>query len=249
MTDLGTLGAGNSSASAINEQGQIVGQSETGDGSPHAFLWKDGEMTDLGALPRYDTSSAHDINADGSVVGVSIDKIGAKHAFLWEDGELTDLGTLGGKSSEAMAINDSGQIAGMAMTPDNVVHAAVWDGDTVTELDAPDDPASTATGLNGDGTVVGWATNDRRSYVPVVWADGESSDLSRIAGSNGNALTQADAINDDGMIVGGTGGVGTDRASCSRRRRSPPLAPARQKARAASDSSSGVNPPGCPGAE
>ncbi|SCY31568.1 probable extracellular repeat, HAF family [Nitrosospira sp. Nl5] len=38
MTDLGTLGGHFSSAHAINDAGQVVGGSDTAEGSRHAFM-------------------------------------------------------------------------------------------------------------------------------------------------------------------------------------------------------------------
>jgi probable HAF family extracellular repeat protein len=56
MTDLGTLGgptsAGSGSAGvAINDSGQVAGNSTTASGGlTHAFLYSNGKMTDLGTL-------------------------------------------------------------------------------------------------------------------------------------------------------------------------------------------------------
>ena len=59
MRDLGTLGGHDSSATAINTRGQIIGNSATTrmdrpgfNGIPihHGFLWQNGRMRDLGAL-------------------------------------------------------------------------------------------------------------------------------------------------------------------------------------------------------
>src|SRR6185503_13442543 len=51
LTDLGTLGGSSSQAVAINEAGQIIGQSYlAGDAEQHAFVWQGGVMTDLGTL-------------------------------------------------------------------------------------------------------------------------------------------------------------------------------------------------------
>src|SRR5436309_198471 len=47
-TLLGTLGGSWSVARAINDRGQIVGDSDTSSGKSHAFLWENGELTDLG---------------------------------------------------------------------------------------------------------------------------------------------------------------------------------------------------------
>src|SRR5215211_3543219 len=114
ITDLGTLPGGDSfdssTASGINDRGQIVGQSDTPSFELHAFLWEDGKMSDLGTLPG-GRSRALDINDLGQVVGSSHTASGAFHAFLWEKGKMSDLGTLpGGGFSTAEAINNRGQV-------------------------------------------------------------------------------------------------------------------------------------------
>lgn len=130
--DLGTLGGPTSAATAINDRGQVVGWSTTGDGGRRAFLWQDGAMTDLGALNN-GTSAATAINAGGDIVGVSgtaanygIDAIGqlvgssGDHAVIWRGGALRDLGTLSGTYSAAWAINATGQVVGEAATRDEL---------------------------------------------------------------------------------------------------------------------------------
>ena len=71
MKDLGTLGGGYSAASAINDMGQVVGDSTNASGFSHAFIWN--RMTglkDLGTLGGgYSAASA--INGMGQVVGYS----------------------------------------------------------------------------------------------------------------------------------------------------------------------------------
>jgi probable HAF family extracellular repeat protein len=111
MADLGTLGGVHSFAYAINDVGQVVGQSGTGSGLVHAFMTgPDGEgMTDLGTLGGY--SLAYGINDAGQVVGWSTTAaMGPAHAFITgPDGtDMTDLGTLAGDFSAASGINDAG---------------------------------------------------------------------------------------------------------------------------------------------
>jgi len=117
MTDLGTLGGPNSSATGINARGQIVGVSDTAiSGEAHAFLYDGGRMTDLGTLGGK-KSEAYGINAAGDVVGKtntgeSGDDGPVERAFLYRGGKMTDLGAWGRRCSTATAINDAGRIAG-----------------------------------------------------------------------------------------------------------------------------------------
>jgi probable HAF family extracellular repeat protein len=92
IRDLGVLGCSglisrcNSAAHGINPSGQVVGWSETKEGSEHAFIWERGVMTDINPQDAF-SSKAHAINASGQVVGTSV-RAGAGgnaagHATLW----------------------------------------------------------------------------------------------------------------------------------------------------------------------
>ena len=51
ITDLGTLGGGESYGNGINDKGQVTGRSQLSNNfNIHAFLYTDGQMRDLGAL-------------------------------------------------------------------------------------------------------------------------------------------------------------------------------------------------------
>ncbi len=112
LTDLGTLGGKESTATDINSAGQIVGYASTYSDETHAFIYQQGRMTDLGTLGGTD-SRANSLNDRGHVVGsANVAGSNKAHAFLYADGKMTDLGTLDGQDSTALCINEAGHIVG-----------------------------------------------------------------------------------------------------------------------------------------
>jgi len=134
MKDLGTLGGGFSQATAINNSGQVVGDSDTASGQRHAFLYENGEMKDLNSLIPQDSGwtlkNASGINTAGQIVGGGLIN-GQSHGFLYENGQVKDLGTLGGSNSSASDINDLGQVVGYSYTANAKQRAFLWWNDSV----------------------------------------------------------------------------------------------------------------------
>jgi probable HAF family extracellular repeat protein len=169
VTRLGTLGGAQSHAAAINERGDIVGTGDTATGDQHAFVWRNGRMTDLGTLGGPTTvigapSEAafwfpigdHALNEWGDVVGTSTTAAGDEHAFLWRNGRMTDLGTLGGTASRAIAVNGWGQVVGTSQTASGQWHAFLWQAGRMTDLGAlAGEGRSAAIDLNDRGQVIG----------------------------------------------------------------------------------------------
>lgn len=102
----------------LNDLGHVVVQGTTADGEQHAFLWRDGEATDLGTLGG-DYSVGYAVNNHDEVVGQSRTADGELHAFLWRRGQMTDLGALTGEEGHTTAtqINDAGDIIGLLTRP------------------------------------------------------------------------------------------------------------------------------------
>jgi probable HAF family extracellular repeat protein len=72
LINLGTLrGDVTSSAAAINDRGEIVGESVNSNGIPHAFSYRNGRMSELSTDP----SAAVAINDAGQIVGNSLTSI------------------------------------------------------------------------------------------------------------------------------------------------------------------------------
>ncbi|MBE7487176.1 hypothetical protein HS121_02830 [bacterium] len=199
MKNLGTLGGnGPSGALAINNAGQVVGFSINSTPQGHAFLW-DGGMTDLGALSD-GASYAYAISDTGMVAGWG--KLGTypnitEHAFRW-NGSMQDLGTGSWVQSSARGINDNGDVVGRLINEGDGTdwHAALsQNGGGFQDLGGT---LSTAYDINNDGLIVG-----ESGKKAVLWKNGQMKDLnSLIPANSGWGLLSANAINNNGQIVG-----------------------------------------------
>ena len=178
VTGLGFLSGDNLSiASAINDNGQVVGVSVNSSSSGcNAFLYNNGTMTELGTLGG-SASYARAINDNGQIVGYSTTSSGDKHAFQYSNGTMTDLDILGGSASYASAINDNGQVVGISMTITGAYHAFLYNGSTMQDLNSLISPGSgwilnTAYSINNLGDIVGAGTynNNYEAFllVPAV---------------------------------------------------------------------------------
>ncbi|MBN1341503.1 MAG: DUF3466 family protein [Phycisphaerae bacterium] len=163
VTSLGTLGGSSSLAWDINDSNQVVGSSKDASDRNRGFIWQDGVMSNLGALPDYEADSqALAINESGQVIGISSDANDATRSFLWQNGSMTDLGLLPGYPNiVAAAINDKGVIVGAAADPNGQTCAFLWNKGSIYDLNSLVDPGwnlTTATAINNAGHIVGTAT-------------------------------------------------------------------------------------------
>jgi probable HAF family extracellular repeat protein len=153
-------------------------------------------MTNLGTLGGT-YSSAADINDNGQVVGVTGGGLfGRDGAFVWQDGTMTLLDTADG--ANAVAINNSGQIAGEISGSAGTI-VALWDKNTRTLMEAPES-LYYAHDINEHTAVVGYRYSDRA----FIWQNGVVTFLPLLENSNGGGsyLNRANAINDNGVVVG-----------------------------------------------
>jgi probable HAF family extracellular repeat protein len=216
--DLGTLGGPDAAAGSVNERGEVAGISYTNSianpttGLPTvaAFLWRRGEMIDLGNFGGSFTGVAQ-INNRGQVIGTSnLPGDEFNDPYFWDNGKLIDLYTssVGGNPITAYALNDRGQVVGGGTFPDHAYDAYLWAEGVATDLGFLDgDCYSEAFVIGSKGQIAGQSypceLNSRR---PFLWKDGTMFDLNEVTEApSGFRFTQAFVINDQGEI----GGIGT----------------------------------------
>jgi probable HAF family extracellular repeat protein len=181
-------------ATAINDNGQIVGISGICDQAvgrhtaKHAVLWENGQVIDLGNLGAQWWNTPTAINQRGDIVGFAGDPNFVEgdilHAFMWtrEDG-IRHLKPLRGRvpehvDSEAYGINEARQVVGVSCDADGVdCRAVIWDhGNTPIDLNELKGGFSahleSAKDINDNGEITGRAivdptTGARTAYLAV----------------------------------------------------------------------------------
>jgi probable HAF family extracellular repeat protein len=186
--DLGTLGGPSSHATGVNNNGQVVGYSDTaGNAGTRAFIFQNATMVSLGTLGG-SSSQANAVNDAGQVVGNStIAGSTTPHAFLYSGGALVDLG-----AGQANAVNRGGQVAGS-----NALGAFVTgaNGAGIVPLGA-----GSAVGVNNAGQVV------INSTGAFLWDGAVRLDLNSLVAPADPlraavTLTSVIAINNHGQIL------------------------------------------------
>ena len=216
--DLGTLGGGDTYAYGINNLGQIVGQSEVlgTPSTPHAFVYSNGVMTDLGTLGSgafAPTSSGQAINNQGQIAGyTTVSNATHIHAFIYSGGVMTDL-TPGTNDSKAYGINNLGQVVGETQIPDFPgipMRAFLYSNGTIATLGAPTGKGSEAFGINDSSQIVGdyitnfdfMMTTNFGTNTAFLYDHGVTNDLSSVGGLGTLRAYTAVAINNQEQVTG-----------------------------------------------
>jgi probable HAF family extracellular repeat protein len=212
VIDLGTLGGNSSSASSINNSGQIVGWSKDSSGYERATLFDstgDGNNIDLGALVG-NNSHAESINDNGQIVGSAYKSPGFGVATMFDptgNGNNIDLGTLpGGNWSVAESINNNGQIVGEADNAALLMRPTLFDptgdGNNIDLGTLPGCSSGAAVSINNNGQIVGACDNIILTVLRATLFDptgnGNNIDLDVIDDRHSIAWS----INDKGEVAG-----------------------------------------------
>lgn len=232
MTNLGALsdapmGAtmyAYSSASAINEAGQVLGVSREDSWELKPVLWTGG------TIKKLDMYKAYAMNNNGWVVGQSAyDDDRGWRAVLYNGSHVIDLGVLGPDpnafaANKAVAINDAGQVVGSTHIYNDVgefrgIRAFLWENGEMLALghlgrDKDGNAWSWALDINEASEVVGYSRvfdekGNELGERAFYWAEGNHYNLNRLTDKPaGILLERATSINDNGWILG----YGTDQS-------------------------------------
>src|SRR2546421_292185 len=224
IQDVGHLGGGETSSSAINDAGYVTGDSTLSGGARHAYRYTSGgTMEDLGILAGSDSSQGSAVNNSGVVVGTTRLGGSTREGFRYSGaGPMQGLGSLGGGgTSPATAINDSGVITGWSYNSSFRQRAFRYTGagpmEDLGTLPGGDSSAiSSAEGINDTGAMVGNASDASNVGKPVLWR-ADKSIVNLDAWLDGTdpalgarwSLAYAFSINSAGLVTG-TGAYDAD---------------------------------------
>ncbi|MBI5618620.1 MAG: hypothetical protein HY943_20275 [Gammaproteobacteria bacterium] len=189
FTDLGSLGGGNSAAYALNDAGQVAGQSNTSGGNTHATLWSGSSIIDLAPASGSNLSYATAINSSGQVVGSILNS----GAVVWSGASTSLLSLPHGTGGAGTGINDSGQVVGLGSNA-----AVQWSGGTPVDLPTIGSGFAAAYAINNAGQIAGIGPTSSGAFHAMLWNGGTPTDLGTLGGSSSIAF----AINAGGTVAG-----------------------------------------------
>jgi probable HAF family extracellular repeat protein len=205
ITDLGSLAGGDTSATAINNNGQVVGWSAVNAGSFfQGFLWTGtAGMVQIGPAPNAQSGyyQPYSLNNTGTAVGRALSLTSGDYASsfdLTHPGSMIAVGT--GIPGHANGINNAGQIVGTSFYPNGgFPYAFLWSSSSSlvnlsAQLSLPNNAVSSGDAINNKGQVIINAAD------PLVWTPG--SGIGSTITLSHTSTGVAHAINDFGLVAG-----------------------------------------------
>lgn len=189
IIDLGVrVPQGCQGASAINDQGQIIGWGHSPDAvslNDHSQIVGGGQPSNAGFYMDYSTGKPLKQYVNG-------------HVYFWQNGRRQNLG-----SFAVCGLNNQGQIIGFPFDIDGSTQPFVWERGTLHHLpNLPGGVGETAEGISDSGQVVGKENCANRSLHAFLWQNGHMTDLGDFAGIHSTLL--GTCLNNKGQVVAET---------------------------------------------
>jgi probable HAF family extracellular repeat protein len=181
ITDVGSLGSGQSHALDINDAGVVLGWSDTLDGVQR-FLYQDGHLTPT-------PGEVWAINDRGHTVG----------DVLYADGLTIDIPDLSATPAVGLALNDGDHVTGYAQTATVAQNAFFWNGRQLTDLGTFGGPRGAGLDINEHDDVVGRMFDATFKFHPFLYEGGQVTNLGTVTGTPAGVASN---INNRGDIVG-----------------------------------------------
>ncbi len=172
----------------------------------NGFLWRGGQLIDLGHLGVRDTAPTA-INERGVIVGDGVSMIDGAYTyrgFHWQRGDMTAFGL-----DHAEDINDLGQIIGYDCGVEESEYKCkgkLWRNGrarTINGLPAGDgatsDTYTDPFAINNWGQVVGWSYLGNGIYRAFIWFAGMTTELGVLPGTTDSAALD---VNNFGTVIG-----------------------------------------------
>jgi probable HAF family extracellular repeat protein len=196
VTVLSTLGGTFSTAQGINNSEWLTGDANlTGDQTEHATVWRQGVIIDLGTFGGPNSDALNAAHGRGLIVGVA---------------QTATVDPLG----EIFVPYDCTPSGGLCQGVQNGSLGFLWQNGVMTALPTLGGNNSWALNANNRGQVVGTAENSTHdpSCMPpqvldweaVIWGP-KLGQLQELPPFPGDPVGAAIAINDSGLVVGGSG--------------------------------------------
>jgi probable HAF family extracellular repeat protein len=190
-------------ASSINDRGQIVGQFRDANFQNHGYLYDNGMFTTIDP-PGASYTSVDGINNLGQIVGSSSSTTQSLQGFLYDNGSFTTVAVPGSLNGLASGINDKGEIVGFFIRPPNFTYVGFVDHKGTFSVIDGSPPGSMlvtrATAINNRGQIVGTLLSRTGQFPPQGFLLDNGQFRSIVV--PGAMETWPLGINDQGEIVG-----------------------------------------------
>ncbi len=197
-----------STARAINDLGQVVGQAADSSGNTFGVLWNpDGSVVTLDNVSSVTVSGeARGINNSGLIVGESRNDANLAQAVVWDTaGNATPIGNfIGGTFGFANAVNDNGTVVGTAGSANGQVAYTWSQAGGLVNYGNVDIPFTSTAGFEGVSNTEEFVGTAFVGFSPfkAVRASAAEPELVEISPPGQFSTGLAYDVSDSGVIVG-----------------------------------------------